>query len=84
MSAREESESSEIVKQIHFGTRSYTPCCTCGASSRFHIDAVDVNDSRILTSTSEFNMMPNLWVSKKVPDHSLTSSRKVAVDVRKS
>ncbi len=52
--------------------------------SRFHIDAVDVKCSRILTSTSRFNMTPNWWVSKNGPDHSLTSSRKAAVDVRKS
>ena len=41
-------------------------------------------DSRILTSMSKFNLTPNWWVSKNSADHSLTSSRKVAVDVRKS
>ncbi len=32
-------------------------------------------DSRILTSTSQFNLTPNWWVSKSGPDYSLTSSK---------
>ena len=50
----------------------------------FILVSVDVKDSRILTSTSKFNLTLNWWVSKNGPDHSLKSSRKAAVDVRKS
>ncbi len=40
----------------------------------------------LVTSTAEYDvnvLMPNWWASKHGADHSLMSSRKVAVDVRK-
>ncbi len=54
----------------------------------FHVGAVDVKtltsiNNRIFTSMSKFNMTPNWWVWKNGPGHSLTSSRKVAISVRK-